>query len=649
MRWWTRAAILALGMAVLVSGAIAIITASSTGQTRGVPSANSMPIPNSGTGADAAAPGTCKWCAYYARFRKGLPSARSFFPIALWDQNAAGTNKTGGWGYSGNYSTLAKAAVGMGVNTFVDENNWPQAYASDNDPSGQGFMQAACNAGEHVLAGGDPGAIVWRGSGKIQEIMAGDGSRDARGTFTLTVDGHRTRAIPYNASAAKVSAAINAATGRRTVRAASGGPLPGAIRLTFASRPSKPSVNFSKVVDPAGIASVQAIAHRERSSSAKVRCSKFLNGYVFGDEPNECAVNTRDDVRAMNAIDPARLAYEGMAQWVTWNASAGCAAKADANFAATNIPDSDDYHDTDPWSTGGCAHAADVRTSPAADCSWVYGYQAAVQSRLAPNKPTWEEFETGNDVLFYAEQNGSSCNTRTNVCTVRGGAAHEYNATAPQVNANVWGALMNGIAGVEWFCDGSAGVGKANNTRIGGTADSNNFAYSDCLGGGRNSYSSAEFTNLQYIDHTVEAYAPELNTASDGRCTMQPSTSLTVSRPLLTKCSNGNLTLTTSSRTEPIQGMTKHYGGSEYLFVMTDRGNGKTTGTYRVAGHAGQTATLVYDSAARYDRSISQLGKTFTLSSSSVFSDSLVGDNGRGTNNYGAGANSYQVKIYKIS
>lgn len=591
--------------------------------------------------------GACGWCSYYARFRNGLPSASTFFPIAIWDQYTASATNTGPWGFDSHYKNLAAAASGMGVNTFVAESSWPDAYGTDIDPNGPGFLQAACNAGDYVIAGGDPGAIVWRGSGRAQVVTAGQGSNDIAGTFRLRVDGHTTRRIAYNATAATVKSAINAAVGAGTVKAASGGRLPAAINLTFARKPTGRGVNYSRITDTDGVASVQEAASKEKASGTRTSCSKKLVGYMLGDEPNECTVKIPADVAAMHIVDPTRLAYEGMGAWVTWNFSS-CSTTANANFRGTDIPASDDYHDTDAWNTKYCTAATDVGISPWADCSWLYGYQAAIQTSLAGSKPTWEDFESGNDVFYFSEQNGSSCKTSTNVCAVRGLPSHEYNATAPQVNANVWGGLINGAAGLIWFCDGAAGIGKVNNSISGGAANSNTFAYSDCLGG-RNAYSSDEFSNLQYIDHTVEGYAPELNTISDGACTMQPSTYATIDDPLATTCTNGNLTISTSSSVEPIQGMTKLFDGHEYLFVMADRANGETTGTYKVAGYAGQTATLVYDSAARYKPSISEQGRTFTLNGSSQFSDSLVGDSGQGTNGYGASADSYQVKIYEIS
>ena len=318
-----------------------------------------------------------------------------------------------------------------------------------------------------------------------------------------------------------------------------------------------------------------------------------------------------------------------MASWVTWGDS-GCDSTADENFSAPSFLSSDDYHNTDPWNVGSCTAAAHVSTSSWADCSWLYGYQGAVQVSGAGGKPTWEFLESGTDELGFSSSNGSTCNTTTNACS----NGNEYNATAPQVNADAWSAIVNGVTGIEWFCHG--------------TAQGQNLSDSECMGG-NGSASNAIFSNLQYIDDTIQSYAPELLSSTRGSCTMQPSTYSTIDNALLSSCSGGDLSITSSSSTEPIMGMTKVVNGTTYLFVEADRANGTTTGTYTISGTANQTATLVYDSAARYDPAASEQGDTFTLNSSGSFSDSLSGDNGAGSNDYGAGANGYQVKIFAIN
>ena len=460
----------------------------------------------------------------------------SQFPIAVWLQDPAQTTQI-----ESGYSTLGAAAKAQGINTFLGLNDWPSAFGVDNSSGGQGVQfQAACNAGEYVISGGDPSS---------------------------------------NTSAESV-------------------------------------------------ASVDKIASSETQAGTGTSCSKYLAGYDWDDEPSECSTNVGAQVAAVHAEDPTRPTVDNMASWVTWGTS-GCDSSANAAFAAPSYPSSDDYHNTDPWNADNCKAASHVATSPSNDCSWLYGYQGAIQTSLAGGKPTWEYIETGTDELGFSSQSGSSCNTTTNACS----NGNEYNATSPQVNADAWAAILNGVNGIEWFCHG--------------TAQGQNLSDSDCLGGS-GAASNAIFSNLSYIDGSIQSYAPELLSPTLGSCTMQPSTDSTIDKALLTSCSGGDLSMTSSSSTEPIMGMTKVVGGTTYLFVEADRANGSTTGNYTIAGAANQPATLVYDSAAHYDPAASEQGDTFSLNSSGSFSDSLSGDNGAGSNHYGAGANGYQVKVYAI-
>ena len=349
-----------------------------------------------------------------------LPTSSSpIFPIAAWLQNPAQTT-----GFEGGYSTLGAAAAGEGINTFEGLYEWPSAFGHDGDTGGTtGEFQAACNAGEHVIAGGDPSS---------------------------------------NTSASSV-------------------------------------------------ASVDKIAAAETQAGTGASCSKFLAGYNWDDEPAECSTNVASQVATIQAEDPTRATVDNMAGWVTWGDS-GCNSTANAAFAAPTYPSSDDYHNTDPWNTSACKGAAHVSTSPWADCSWLYGYQGAVQTSLAGGKPTWEYIETGTDELGFSSQNGSTCSTTTNACS----NGNEYNATAPQVNADAWSAILNGVDGIEWFCHG--------------TAQGQNLSDSDCMGGSGTA-SNAIFANLKYIDGSIQSYAPELLSPTQGSCTMQPRPSAPSTTP----------------------------------------------------------------------------------------------------------------------
>jgi hypothetical protein len=86
----------------------------------------------------------------------------------------------------------------------------------------------------------------------------------------------------------------------------------------------------------------------------------------------------------------------------------------------------------------------------------------------------------------------------------------------------------------------------------------------------------------------------------------------------------------------PASALVKSYSGVTYLFAQPAR-NGTGTLTFSLSGLAGKTATVVYDSDARYDPGYSELGNTFPLSSAGAFSD-LFGKQG----------DNYQVKIYSI-
>ena len=92
--------------------------------------------------------------------------------------------------------------------------------------------------------------------------------------------------------------------------------------------------------------------------------------------------------------------------------------------------------------------------------------------------------------------------------------------------------------------------------------------------------------------------------------------------------------------------MTKVVGGTTYIFAESDR-IGATAATFADASLAGRTATLVYDSAAQYDATQSEQGKSFALDGSGSFTDSF--GTGSSLASLAAGVNSYQVKIYEVS
>ena len=329
-------------------------------------------------------------------------------------------------------------------------------------------------------------------------------------------------------------------------------------------------------------------------ANANAACAKYLAGYDAGDEG--CSSTPVSVIPQIHAADPTRMAEWGQSGFFPSEASASCISAMNAS----DIASGDVYEVTNPWLGSTCNVPGGQ-----SDCLWGYGVQTQRMVAAATGgRPVWVDLDSGADNLGFSSQNSSACNTATNLCS----KGNEQRATPEQVNSAAWLTLINGSNGIIWFCDDGVTGADA------------------CLGGGSNGNSSACAptcgipANLSYIDSHVQGFAQELNSPSVGGVSISSSNSAT-----------------------PIDEMTKTVGGTTYLFVEADRAGGRTTATYTVSGAAGETATLVYDSAARYDPSVSEQGKTFVLDGSGSFSDSLTGDTGNS-----AGAASYQVKIYTL-
>jgi len=330
-------------------------------------------------------------------------------------------------------------------------------------------------------------------------------------------------------------------------------------------------------------------------ADANPACAKYLVGYDAGDEG--CTSTPETVIPQIHAADPTRMAEWGQSGFFPNNQSASCIAA----MLASDIASGDVYEITSPWLGTTCNIPGEQ-----SDCLWGYGVQTQrMVAASGGTRPVWVDLDAGSDNLGFSSQNGSTCNSATNLCS----QGNEQRATPEQVNSAAWLTLINGSNGIIWFCDDSVTGADA------------------CLGGGAGGQASACAStcgipaNLSYVDDTVRGFAQELNSPSVG-----------------------GITFTSSNVATPINEMTKSVDGTTYLFSEADRAGGPTTATYTVSGEAGQTATLVYDSAQHYDPSAyADQGRTFTLNGSGQFSDSLAGDTGNAP-----GAISYQVKIYEI-
>jgi hypothetical protein len=400
--------------------------------------------------------------------------------------------------------------------------------------------------------------------------------------------------------------------------------------------------------DPSSDTSANSVASVQSLLSAEPQCAKYFVGYLWTDEP-PCGTSLYEagdiptEVANVEAEDPTReVLGANFGAWEPWYlyepGISGCDSSEVAAERATQIGSNDEYALIDPWHQSQCLAAADVTAgtypTSAGDCLWVYGMQAQIgtameKARSGGRAPYWEYVDTGTDALGLDLQGThTTCDYTTNVCT----PGNEVAATPVQVNSAAWGGIINGANGIEWFCD-------ASNLSSTGTTPSGNTAYDGCAGGGSGgnpSNGDEEYlpANVRYVDSNITTFAPELNSDVTGICSMQNDTTLAVT----TSCSNGVLSVSTSNTSEPIVARATTYACKTYLFVESDRANGETTGTYTITGTAGKTATLVYDSATRYDPTHSEQGYTFSVNGSGVFSDTL-----------GTRVNPYQVKVYSIS
>ena len=329
--------------------------------------------------------------------------------------------------------------------------------------------------------------------------------------------------------------------------------------------------------DPFSTTSAESVASIEKLLSRVPGASKYFIGYQWGDEPT-CSTDVASQVSKVESEDPSRLVFDNEGAWIAWLprhnvlGSAACLAQSEANLRATGIASADDYALTDPWHTYLCTSDGSY------DCLWVYGREAQnMRALVGPNHPVWEFVESGTDDLGLSSEND--------------GKAEEQSASPTQVNSAAWEALLGGANGIEWFCDERLPDG----TPI----------WDYCASDG------TIRSNLSYIDHTIEHFAPEVN-APDVL---------------------GGLSVRSSDRTVPILSVEKELDGTTYLFVESNR-NGSTTGTYKLPSFANGSAKLLYDSNARYDPSVSEQGETFALSPDGSFQDSLPAD--------------YSVKIYEI-
>ena len=222
-------------------------------------------------------------------------------------------------------------------------------------------------------------------------------------------------------------------------------------------------------------------------------------------------------------------------------------------------------------------------------------------------------------ITFHGQ--GTSCLASVNLCLATG---QEYRATPAQVGAEAWMSLIAGAVGIEWFCQD--GISQAfclggNDGTTQGRADAQLVA-----------------ANLSYLNSTFKSFAGPLTGPVLGQCSMDSEDYVTDLITTNASCSGGRLTMVTGTPSVPGLAIMRSYNGQTYLFAQSDRrsSNGAAF-SFILTGYGLATATVVYDSNARYDPAHSSVGAVTSMSAAGGFSDWL-----------GAYGDDYQVKVYLI-
>jgi hypothetical protein len=395
---------------------------------------------------------------------------------------------------------------------------------------------------------------------------------------------------------------------------------------------------------------------------------------------------------AVNSFDPTRITLYNQVNWMLSPQFQTCLAQSIAALQASNVASVDVFATTNPYGRDSSDHARSDFRSSSNDTLFAQALAVAGTAHFAaPGQPVWAFVESGSDSLGFslghnvlvgsvtsgskvlvnasrwsvfsstwvglwvsgpgipagtkiasitdathavmsnaatATGNGenvninggvrnSDCVWAVNLCVVNG---NEYRTTPAQVNAEVWMSIINGANGIEYFCHDSVGP---------------DF----CLGpAAMGSPAYTVQSNLAYVNRTVLSFAPVINSPTVGICSMQHENYVTGARSVTSSCSDGILALQTSNIAVPAMALAKQMSSSVYLFAQTDRRSATgTVLTMTLAGLAGKTAKVVYDSNAHYDMTHSSVGRTFPLNAAGAFSDTL-----------GANKDDYETKIYQI-
>jgi hypothetical protein len=536
-------------------------------------------------GADAAS--------VYAPWANGPSQSSKFLAISVWWQNPALTGK------SGSYPTIAAAAAGMGINTFLGLGGWPEQYGADS-----GELEAVKANHLYVVGGINTPSTENSSAQSVASVLS-----------LATSIGAQSNVIGYNAgdepscnpdTMQYVKGIVNGISGYDPTRI-----------VTYNQ------TTWMLVPQWLGACASEAFSALQATSVASFDFYPLTGPWyptVFNYPKSDFVSVPNDSLWTQGLATAALIHYARPNQptWVYIEAGGDNLGFSGGNntFAGGVTAGSTTLTNASGWSIftntwrGLTMSGAGI---PAG--ATITGIIDATHATLsAPATST-----SGNETITVTGgvASGTDCVASANLCVVNG---NEYRPTPAQVNAEVWMSLINGANGIEYFCHDWT---------------SDFFCMGDSAGGPVAAETQA---NLSYINHMVLHFATVLNAPTAAICSMQSMNYTTGAQSTSTSCANGVLTMKTGNAAVPGMALVKRIGGVTYLFAQSDRRSSSGASfSYTLSGLAGKTAKIVYDSAEHYDNRHSKHGATFALDGSGQFSD-VLGQNG----------DDYQVKIYAI-
>jgi hypothetical protein len=543
----------------------------------------------------------------YSQWVNGPPQSPYFFPISVWWQNPAVT------GQSGSYPTIGAAAAGMGINIILGVGNWPEQFGVD-----AGELEAAKANNLYVIGGI---YTPWNENTSPQSVAS---------VLALAQSiGAQRNVIGYNMGDEPDCAGDNN-------NGLSFAAIPPAVSQ-LASYDNTRIVAFNQTFWPMqpywwGTCGTPALNALHSIGIGSFDYYPLTNANLIsydyhypGNLPSHYYAAKSDflsvpnDTLWVQSVATQALVHAGSPNQPAWTyIEAGGDALASGGYnnfpggvqsgspVLTNVSGWSKF--TQTWvglTVSGGGLPADTKITSIIDAT-----HAEMSAPASTTNASEAVTVTGGD------GSNSDCVASVNLCVVNG---NEYRPTPAQVNAEVWMSLIAGATGIEYFCHDS-------------TSD---FF---CMGGGGNPVGMETQANLTDIDEHILHFATRLNAPTAARCSMQLINFSTGILSTSSSCTNGILTMATDNAAVPGSAMVKLFNGFTFLFVQSDRRSpAGATFTYTLAGLAGKTATVVYDSDGHYDHVHSIRGKTLVLNGSGQFSDVL-----------GANGDDYQTKVYAI-